>query len=283
MKSCILLVTLLVFSFLIYDSPVNSQVVYGTKAKSPTFIIEISGSYDLPIMDAGGNVSDFFAFKTYGTSVGWGSQFNFKFGIGDKAQYRPYLSLGYSQLQSSDEKLAYIDSNTITTIYPLKGSSLYDSTAGKSSLIFRMPYIGVGFEYAFVETNKKRTFIPFIGVGFTVSIITGMYRQTPIVSKVPSSSGLEIPFTIKPDVRVGMTAGLGADVRLTKSFGLNFGTKFQIANLIGKKSDIMHEVNKLNLLDAADTQLNTNLNANRSIGFMEFYLGVSFLMGKSKK
>lgn len=282
MKPCILTLFFLFFTFFSFTQ-VQSQVTYGTKAKTPTFIIEIAGSYDLPIMDAGGTIADYFKFQKYGTSVGWGAQFNFKFGLGSKGQYRPYVSLGYSQLQGSDDQTAYIDSNTITTIYPLKGSAQYSSTPGKSALILRLPYIGAGFEYAFVEVTKKRTFIPFIGVGFTVNIVNGIYRQTPTVAKLPEYSGLEIPFTIKTDVRVGMTAGLGADIKLTKTFGLCFGAKYQYANLIGKKSDILHEVNKLNLLDKADPTLNTGLNTDRGIGFMEFYLGVGFFLGKSKK
>lgn len=281
MKPCILAVLFLFFTLSVTQS--QKKLTYGTKAKSPTFIIEVAGSYNLPIMDAQGTIRDFFAFKKYGTTLGWGAQFNFKFGLGDKAQYRPYVSLGYSQLHGSDDNTAYIDSNYITTIYPLKGSSQYKETPGKSSIIFRIPYIGIGFEYAFVETTKKRTFIPFVGVGFSLNIINGMYRQTPIVSKIPSSSGLEIPFTIKTDLRVGMSAGLGADVKLTNGFGLCFGTKYQYSNLIGKKSDILHEENKMNLLDAADVNLNDNLSTDRSIGYMEFYLGATFFLGKSKK
>ncbi len=273
----------LLFLFVISASQIHSQITYSTKAKSPLLTIEVAGSYNLPIMDAGGTIKDYFAFQGYGASLGWGAQFNFKFGIGPKGQYRPYITLGYSQLQGSDDNFAYIDSNYISKGYPLKGSAQYQSTPGKSNIIFRVPYIGVGFEYAFVEANKKRTFIPFIGLGFTVNIINGMYRQTPVTAKTPGLSGVEVPFTIKTDVRVGITAGAGADIKLTKSFGLTFGTKFQYSNLIAKNSSFLLEENKMNLLDKADTELNTKLSSDRNIGYMEFYLGVCFLIGKSSK
>jgi hypothetical protein len=234
-------------------------------------------------MDARGDVGDFFAYKNYGTSIGWGGQFNFKFGVGDKGQYRPYISLGYAQLQGSDDKTAFIDSNRISKGYPPKGSALYNSTPGKSNMILRIPYVGVGFEYAFVEANKKRTVIPFINFGFNVNIVTGMYRQTPDVAKVPLFSGMEVPFTIKTDVRVGLSVGAGSDFKLTKSFGLALGTKFHYANMFAQSSGYLNEENKMNILDKGDSELNTNLRSNRSIGFMEFYLGVSFFIGKSKK
>jgi hypothetical protein len=261
----------------------HSQITYGSKAKSPFLTIEIAGSYNLPIMDANSSLKDFFGFKGYGTSLGWGAQFNFKFGAGPKGQYRPYITLGYSQLQGSDDNFAYIDSNYISKGYPLRGSAMYKSTPGKSNIVLRIPFVGLGFEYAFVEANKKRTFIPFIGMGFTVNIINGMYRQTPTVSTRPDLSGIEVPFTIKTDVRVGINAGAGADVKLTKTFGITFGTRFQYSNLIAKNSTFLLEENKMNLLDKAATDLNTNLSKDRNIGYMEFYLGVCFLIGKSNK
>jgi opacity protein-like surface antigen len=281
--TCLFTSLTLFFIFIFSVNQTQSQITYSSKAKSPVLTIEIAGSYNLPIMDAGGTLKDYFAFQSYGASLGWGAQFNFKFGLGAKGQYRPYISLGFSQLQGSDDNLAYIDSNYISKGYPLKGSAQYKSTPGKSNIIYRIPYVGVGFEYAFVEANKKRTFIPFIGVGFTVNIINGMYRQTPTTSARPEYSGLEIPFTIKTDVRIGITAGAGADIKLTKSFGLTFGTKFQYSNLIAKNSSFLMEENKMNLLDKADTDLNTKLSKDRNIGYMEFYLGVCFLIGKSNK
>jgi hypothetical protein len=130
--------------------------------------------------------------------------------------------------------------------------------------------------------KKKRAFIPFAGIELLLNIITGVYRQTPIQATNPVFSGLTVPFLIKTDIRIGMAAGLGADWRLTKVFGLTFGLKYKIANLIGKKSDWLMDENKMNLLDQAVTNLNTNLNQDRNIAFLEFYLGVSFFMGKTK-
>jgi len=269
------LLFILLFSFTLCTF---SQLSYTTsKYKAPFLTIEVAGSFDLPIQDANGNLGDFMRFVNYGTSVGWGAQFNFKFGLADRGDLRPYIFLGYAQLQGSDDHYAYISTNEISNGYPLRGSALFDSTPGTSSIILRAPYVGLGFEYAFTYADKKkRSFIPFIGVEFLTSIITGMYRQTP-------TNGLPVPFTIKTDVRVGIGAGAGADWRFTPAFGMTFGFKYKLANLIGKKSEFLLEENKMNLLDESSPDLNTHLNQNRSIAYMEFYLGACFFVGKSKK
>lgn len=230
-------------------------------------------------------MGDFFRFQNYGTSVGWGGQFNFKFGLGPKGTYRPYIFLGYAQLQGSDDQFAYIKSNYInpTEGYPRPNNLLEDSTTGSSTMVMRIPYVGLGFEYAFTEVDrKKRQFIPFVGVEFFVDVITAMYRQ---IQKPPVGVGsdVETPFTIKSDVRLGIGAGTGADVRFTPNFGMTFGFKYKYANLIGKKSVFLREENKMNLLDAADPTINSALSGNRNIGFLEFYLGAAFYIGSSKK
>jgi hypothetical protein len=279
--SCILAMSLL---FLV--QPAKSQIKYSTggKWKSPFFTIEVAGSYNPPIQDAHGELADFFKFKDYGTSIGWGAQFNFKFGLGPQAQYRPYITMGYCQLFGSDDKNAFIETNYINNGYPLKGSALYGTNPlpGESAIILRIPYVGLGFEYAFTTADpKKRQYIPFIGSEFYLSVITGKYRQTSPVA--PYTPGSETPFIIKADVRFGLGLGAGMDIRFTKGFGMVFGFKYKLANMIGKTADFLKEENKMNLLDGSDTELNTNLKENRSIGFMELYLGATFFVGKSDK
>jgi hypothetical protein len=270
------------FLFTQYSEAQVSTV--SKKWKSPFLTIETAGSVDLPIQDASGEIGDFFRFQNYGTSIGWGGQFNFKFGLGPKGTYRPYIFLGYAQLQGSNSQYAFIGTNYINNGYPLPGNGRYgDSTNGSSTIVLRIPYVGLGFEYAFTEVDrKKRQFIPFIGVDFFMDIITGMYRQTQNPAIV-TGGDVETPYTIKTDVRLGIGAGTGADVRFTPNFGMTFGFKYKFANLIGKKSDFLREDNKMNLLDAAAPNLNNSLANSRNIGFLEFYLGAAFYIGNSKK
>jgi hypothetical protein len=280
-----IIISVLVMSLFFLVKPAESQIKYsyGSKWKSPFFTIEVAGSYNPPIQDAHGEVADFFKFKDYGTSIGWGAQFNFKFGLGPKAQYRPYITLGYCQLFGSDDKNAYIETNYIRYGYPLPGSAVYGANPlkGESAIILRIPYAGVGFEYAFTTADpKRRQYIPFIGSEFYLSVITGKYRQT---SPQAPYSHAETPFIIKSDVRFGLGLGAGMDIRFTKGFGMVFGFKYKLSNLIGKTADYLKEENKMNLLDYYDTDMNSNLKESRSIGFMELYLGASFFVGKSDK
>lgn len=271
-------------TFLFFLLLVFSYSSFSQNWKSPFFTVEAAVSYDLPLQDARGNVGDFFTFQNYGTSLGWGAQFNCKFGLGPQGQYRPYITLGYAQLEGRDNNLAYIDSNEIAHGYPLKGSAVYNSTPGTSKIIIRDPYVGMGFEYAFTKIDKKkRRIIPFVGIEFVLNVLTGVYRQSANTSANPYTQGIPLNATIKSDIRVGLGGGIGADWRFTKGFGITFGFKYKIANLMGKKSEWLYEENKMNLLDKTATDLNTNLSKDRNIGYMEFYLGACFFVGKTKK
>ncbi len=281
-------VCLVLLAALAFETSAAGQIKYTSKKwKSPFFTIEVAGSYNLPIQESKGEVGDFFRFKNYGTSIGWGAQFNFKFGLGPKGTYRPYVILGYSQLYGSDDDSAFIGRNYIDKGYPLKGSAVFgtppnNSTTGESAIIMRIPYAGFGFEYAFTETDpKKRQFIPFIGTEFFLSVITGKYRQT--ADNSPYMPGVETPYIIKPDVRFGLGIGAGMDIRFLKGFGMVFGFKYKHSNLIGKTADFLLEENKMNLLDGEDAELNTNLKETRNLAFFEFYLGACFFVGSSKK
>jgi hypothetical protein len=284
MKFTKVTIVLLVLSFFAVNT-LNSQVKTKSKNwKSPTFTIDIVGNYSIPLQEAKGeNIGEFFKFMNYGTKYGWGASFNFKFGLGPQGQYRPYVSLGYTQLQSSDDQNAYINTNWINNGYPLKNNEVFGTpVAGQSEMFLRIPHIGAGFEYAITNVDKKkRMWYPFFGVEFLMSVITGVYRQTS--NNVPIQAGVETAFNIKTDVRMGIGAGLGATIRLGKSAGITFGSKYKLANLIGKTSDFLQEENKMNLLDKAATELNSNLSKDRNIGFIELYLGATIFLGKTKK
>lgn len=274
-------VLLLLLSFTIFNT-LNAQVKTTSKNwKSPTFTIEIAPHYTLPLQESKGNIGDLFQFKNYGMKYGWGATFNFKFGLGPQGQYRPYLSLGYTQMQNKDDNFAYIKSNYVNSGYPYP-SGTDTAVSGKSELFLRIPSIAAGFEYAFTNVDKKkRKWYPHIGVEFLMSVIAGTYRQTS--ANVTVDPNLETSYTIKSDVRVGFAAGLGATIRLGRSAGITFGGKYKLYNLIGKKSDYLKETNKMNILDKSATNLNSSLSKDRNIGAIEFYLGATIFLGKSKK
>ena len=71
------------------------------------------------------------------------------------------------------------------------------------------------------------------------------------------------------------------DYRITKYLGFVFGTKLKIDNLFGKTSDYTNpgDINKMNLLDKAAPNLNSNLSSSRNINYFEFYIGFSVFAG----
>lgn len=253
--------------------------------KSPTFTIDIVGGYSQPLQEAkGNNIGEFFTFKNYGTKIGFNGGFNFKFGLGPQGQYRPYVSLGYTQLQAKDNSTAYIANNLIGSGYPFRDDSIPVPGVGSSEIFLRIPYFAAGFEYAVTTVDKKkRMWYPFFGVEFIASVITGTYRQTSTNAPTANSPGVETGYTIKSDLRIGIGGSIGATIRLGKSAGISFGGKYKLYNLIGKKSDFLNEVNKMNLLDKAATDLNSSLSKDRNIGVVEFYLGATIFLGKTKK
>lgn len=278
-------VLFLLLSFVVVNTA-NAQVKTKSKNwKSPTFTIDIAPNFTLPLQEAkGNNIGEFFSFKNYGTKIGWGASFNLKFGLGPQGQYRPYVSLGFTQMQAKDNNTAYIGNNLIEGGYPYRNDSIPTPSSGTSEMFLRIPFFGAGFEYAFTNVDKKkRMWYPHIGVEFLMSVITGTYRQNSPNAPVSNTPGAETGFTIKSDVRLGFGAGVGATIRFGKSAGITFGAKYKLYNLIGKKSDFLNEQNKMNLLDKAATDLNSNLSKDRNIGAMEFYLGATIFLGKTKK
>ncbi|HEY3250153.1 MAG TPA: hypothetical protein VGK25_03440, partial [Ignavibacteria bacterium] len=136
---------------------INAQVKKSVGWKSPLFTIDIAGGYSLPLQEAkGNNIGEFISFQNYGTKVGFGAQFNFKFGLGPRGQYRPYVTLGYTQLQNDDNSTAYIKENVINNGYPSPNNYIPPSGPGSSEIFLRIPYIGAGFEYAVTMVDKKK-------------------------------------------------------------------------------------------------------------------------------
>jgi hypothetical protein len=281
---------LLVISTFLFAGVSNAQVKKtSSKYKPPMMIVELVGFYGLPMMDAKGEVGDFFAFKNYGLKTGFGGEINIKVPLDKKGSLRPTLSLGYVQFQNNDDNNAWIDTNRIQNGFPV--NKIYAPVVGTSNLYIRSAYAGLGFEYAFTKADKKGIITPFAGIDFDLNVMWGLYKQRPdpTLGVIPgqASSGVEISYTIKSDIRFGLGLGVGSSFRLSKAFGLTVGTKFKIANLLGKKSERTalasvdpNDENKMNLLDKADVTLNSQLSKDRSIGYMQFYLGFSFFVGK---
>jgi outer membrane protein W len=229
----------------------------------------------VPVFDTRGDLQDFFTFKDFGLVYGIGFHFNVKYAANKKASIFPYLSFGFCQLQNDDNENAYIDSNIIRG-YPLPGNQTYGNKVnGNSILALRIIHLGLGAQYYF---SSKHQLLPFIGAEIDYNSIWGFYEQTPTVVTGNAPAG-KTYFTINNTTRIGVGIDAGLDYRITKNLGFVFGTKFKIANLFGKNSESSNDINKMNLLDKAATNLNSNLSTSRNINYFEFYIGFSVFAG----
>jgi opacity protein-like surface antigen len=247
-----------------------------THYKPPKLIFELCGTFDDPTGSASGDVKDFFKFYNLGTTYGLGFHINIKYAANKKATLYPFVTAGFTQLQNDDGNNCYIDSNKITGGYPLPGSSQYNSTPGSCLLVFRTVFAGAGLHYYF---DNKGSFLPYAGAELDYNYIWGYYIQNPriIAGDAPAGS---TTFDIKSASRFGFSLNLGTDLRINNTLGFVIGANYRFANLLGKKSERSSEANTINLLDKADTSINTNLNSSRNMEYVEFYLGFTIYAGR---
>lgn len=270
---------LLLGLMMVFTTHSFSQIkkTYTTKKLKPaSFIVTLDFSYGLPLQELRGEMGEQFSFKNYGTKFGVGGHLNYKLIVGKKGEMRPYITTGYTLFTNSDDNNAYLKYNE-TRLWP--DTATINPVAGKSKLYFHIFTAALGFEYAFIGKNSKSKWTPYINADFALNVLFGTYKQTPNSVPAGFTSG-EIPFTYKSATRFGISAGIGVDGRLTKSVGINIGVKYRIANLIGKESKSTGEINKWELNDKAATNLTSQLSKNRNIGYINFYLGAAFYIGK---
>ncbi len=261
--------------FLLLSNVSNSQVTYtSSKLKPAAFIIEWDFSFNQPLPNAYGDLGDMFTFKNYGLKFGVGSHINMKLSTDKKGRIRPYVSLGYDLLMNNNGNQAYIGANT-TNAYPFTGDSTGSPVPGTSKIWMHVFNAALGFEYAF--TNKTK-WTPYLNLDLGLNMIFGTYKQTPNSVPVNTVPG-EIAFTIKQAARFGGSIGAGVDGRVTRFFGVAAGFRYRLANLT-KSSSLSTDLNKFELNDAADASLNNNLTSGRTIGYLTFYLGAAFYIGK---
>ncbi len=247
------------------------------KYTAPRFVIELAGSYNLPIGQTRGGVEDFFTFKNYGLVYGIGFHLNVKYAANKKATIWPYFSGGFAQLQNDETFNSYIDSNIIRNGYPLSGNGIYNSTPGSSLLVIRNIYAGLGVQYMF---GPRHSLVPFIGIEADYNFLWGFYQQEPRLVAGPEGIH-KSTFPINSATRIGIAMDAGTDFRIAQNLGFVFGVKYSISNLFGKRSDATASGdNSMNLIDQAATGLNSNLSSDRNIGYLQFYLGFSLFFGK---
>lgn len=257
-------------------STADSQIKYTTKKfKQSAVTVELLFNYSQPLPNMYGEIGEFFSFSNYGVKTGFGSQINVKLAANKKGTIRPFLTIGYNMFIGTND-VAYIDSNNISHGYPLVNNNRYGTEPGTSKMYIHVFTAGLGFGYDFVNKTK---WTPFLGLETDLNVIFGTYRQTPNEVRGPNPT-TSVSYTIKQAVRFGLGLGAGVQFRVSKIVGFSFVTKYKLANVLGASSNRITELNKMELLDKADTDIHDLLTKSRKINYFEFNLGVGIYIGK---
>lgn len=257
-----------------------SQSFTPTQKYKNLFNIDVSGGFCLPIMNLRGSegLGGFWRFYNYGMSSGFGTTVNTKMAVytTKMTQLRIYLLLGYSHF-STEDNIAY-NVGVVSYGWPSKTTSdpnnpfVAKDTAGSSYLRLNMPNLGFGLEYA-VYTNRKNTSAFNFGADFSTHIITGRAYETLGV-------GGETFNTINSSLRFGFGVNVVYAYKFDKYVGFHVGTRFTMPNLFGKSSDMTDDPGYISLMDKSNSVLNPLLSGSRTMGYFNFFAGMSFYMGK---
>jgi len=221
----------------------------------PQVVVHVTGGYNLPMGDLKGDISTFLtdpagtnnAYQKSGFNVGADG----KYFLGKKRNVGITLSAGYNAFSSGTNTFA--DNSTLV----LKVNDFA---------------VGLGAEYDFMPKGKTN---PFIGVEFVGNFISGKGTFT-------SAGGTATDNTLNSASRFGIQGNLGLDFAFSKSVGAVLGLRYNLVNLIGKKSDTTGETStSSNLKDAAYTQNGVSYNA-ANYSYLTIYAGVSFFFNRPK-
>ena len=221
----------------------------------PQVTLHLTGGYNLPMGDLKGDLSTRAtdpagtnnAYQKSGFNVGADG----KYFLGKKRNVGITLSAGYQGFSSGT--YTYTDNSTLI----IKVNDFA---------------VGLGAEYDFMPKGKTN---PFIGVEFVGNFLSGKGTYT-------SAGGTATDVTLNSASRFGFQGNLGLDFNLSKSVGAVLGLRYNLVNLIGKKSDTTGETStSVNINDAAYTMGSVSYNA-ANYSYLSIYAGVSFYFNKPK-
>ncbi len=271
---------LILVLILISVDTATSQLKLKTYKKKPFVVIDVNGSVDLAALNLhGSDLKEFWGFGNYGQSIGYGGEIKFKISALTKkmTQLRPYLAIGYSHF-TRDANQVYVVTKTLPAGWPsvgLSGTGKYTSVSsapGNGTFRMNMPYAALGTELT-VYTDKKNLSSFSFGLDFNMTIIAGKYHEY-------YSDGSYNSYGLQSNTRFGIGGNVIYNFRLSKAVGINIGSRFHFANLIGKSSELYFEKNNnFYLLDENNTAISPLLSDSREIGFFKFFGGVSFYIG----
>lgn len=222
----------------------------GTFNSQPRLIIHITGGYSLPLPDLKGDLPGNATDNNYHMSGALNLGIDGMFNI-DKKGYAGIIgSLGYNTFSNSGNQ------PVLNTTQRLKLNILTT---------------GLGMQFNF---PKIKEFRPFISSQFTWNVLSGSLIIDP-VDTVPQTENHMVT-----ESRFGLQFGAGTEIAVHEDFGFVVGIKYHMANLIGKDSIGVSDV-EYALLDAPYTYNGVSYSA-KKIQYLQIYAGVSIYLLKPR-
>lgn len=234
------------------------------------FQLQFHGGYSHPTADMEGvfpdtlgadNKLDFTTARTLLTKKGFHFGTAFKFAVDTVGSAKLTGGVNYSSFSGSKEYAILF-----------KPTRTYKSTV----TIFT---ISAGAEYSFSPGKKVS---PFAGVELAANFFGGNVKADGDTSFVLDRS---------QETRLGVTAGAGLNINITKKMSIVIGVKYSYANLIGKSSETTEATTGGTNTDIGETgtsavfelPLNDGAlgrNQAKTFTYFQLYGGISFSLGK---
>ncbi len=236
------------------------MVITYSAYSQPVGTVQFYVGYSLPTHDLRGDFG-----STYSTWTGNGNPDTNTYFMKSGINYGIYVKFPVKR-KSNFQITGGVgfDAFSNSVVYEGDSTGTADIDLSQSHLV-----MAVGGEYNLATAKSKLN--PFIGVEATMSFIAG--KLTIIY---PSST---VEYTMNSTVRFGVQFGAGLDYVIHHNLGITLGTKYAIANIIGKsyESDLG---SKYNLGDGEHTAENGALIPSKTISYFHFYGGLSFYFGR---
>lgn len=236
---------------------------YMLVKSAPSYIIQISGLYDMAALELGGAYgSDFHSFpvekgETFGTRNGLGASITSKVRLSRNSRLWFNQSISYHRIQS----YLLIAKKTNSD----DGNANYNAFTG-----------GLGFEYNFTPKYSVKI---FAGAEVNASMINGNLMIWTPVNGDPYNTE---EYKILNSFRLGYSLGIGGTYMLSKKIGINFSTRYSCLNAFLRSSAGSDSDREFALRDAS-TKENLRFSGNKNFSFFSIGTGITIYFGIKNK
>jgi hypothetical protein len=263
---------LFVLTFLILNIPLHAQMdtSYTSIAppsvvrmlvpgKPPVLTLQLSGYYNIGLLDLAGNDNTVFRRSDFEKGRNFGTRYGFGFSLTGKIKLH----------KEGNIRL------TITPAYQRFLSNFVIPSSSEGNISYNVFSGAIGIEDNF---TPYRPFKPYAGFEVIGSIINGQ-------ALLKGNQALTIPevnLDIKNSFRIGLGFNFGFEYAFTNKFGINLGMKLTHANAFLKESKMSTDSNQAYLNDK-DVTPEIPYAGWKQFFFASFQGGINFYFGMKNK